>query len=88
MFIIKDINYFQPSTVVKNAILLKLKMLSWLFQSLDTERETEEEPDEGQQKPVKVKSDKPKPVSFSMSNRENMSSSTFKSLCQIQTRQT
>ncbi|XP_052096308.1 importin-13-like isoform X1 [Mytilus californianus] len=51
-----------PSTVVKNAILLKLKMLSWLFQSLDTEREKEEDVEEGQQKQVKVKSDKPKPV--------------------------
>ncbi|VDI21228.1 Hypothetical predicted protein [Mytilus galloprovincialis] len=51
-----------PSTVVKNAILLKLKMVSWLFQSLDTDREKEEDVEEGQQKTVKVKSDKPKPV--------------------------
>lgn len=60
--------YLQPSTVVKNAILLKLKMVSWLFQSLDTDREKEEDVEEGQQKTVKVKSDKPKPVSMTKFN--------------------
>lgn len=51
----------EPSTAVKNAILLKLKMLTWLFQSLDTEKEKEEDGEE-EVKPIKVKSDKPKPV--------------------------
>lgn len=52
----------EPSTAVKNAILLKLKMLTWLFQSLDTDREQVENGDDGEEKTVKVKSDKPKPV--------------------------
>lgn len=40
-------------------------MLTWLFQSLDTDREQVENGDDGEEKTVKVKSDKPKPVSMS-----------------------
>lgn len=50
----------EPSASVKNGLLLKLNMLSWLFASLDTERDTGEAEEPKQQ--VKVKSTGPKPV--------------------------
>lgn len=52
--------FFQPSASVKNGLLLKLNMLSWLFASLDTERDTGEVGEAGKQ--AKVKSMTPKPV--------------------------
>ena len=42
----------KPSAVNKNAILLKVNLLSWLFSSLDTEKESQ-----------KPNTDTPKPVS-------------------------
>ena len=51
---------FQPSASVKNGLLLKLNMLSWLFASLDTERDTGDSSEAGKQ--PKVKSTAPKPV--------------------------
>ena len=43
----------KPSAVNKNAILLKVNLLSWLFSSLDTEKESQ-----------KPNTDTPKPVSI------------------------
>jgi hypothetical protein len=48
---------------VKAGILLKVNMLSWLFASLDTERDTEDDVPTDAGAKVKVKSDQPKPVS-------------------------
>ena len=45
---------------MKNGLLLKLNMLSWLFASLDTERDTGDSSEAGKQ--PKVKSTAPKPV--------------------------
>ncbi|XP_053395746.1 importin-13-like [Mercenaria mercenaria] len=46
----------QPSSSVKNRLLLKINMLSWLFASLDTDREL------GGDKQAQFKSQGPKPV--------------------------
>ena len=55
------LDYFiQPSASVKNGLLLKLNMLSWLFACLDTDRDTDDTGEAGKQ--PKVKSVAPKPV--------------------------
>ncbi|XP_050405751.1 importin-13 [Patella vulgata] len=51
----------EPSAAIKPALQLKIDLISWLFASLDTEREPAE--DEGvESSPVKPSNDGPKPV--------------------------
>ena len=57
-FITLCLNQFQPSASVKNGLLLKLNMLSWLFASLDTERDS----GETEEPKVKAMASGPKPV--------------------------
>ncbi|ESO93597.1 hypothetical protein LOTGIDRAFT_189780 [Lottia gigantea] len=51
----------EPSMEIKPMLLLKINLLSWLFSSLDTDREPSED-DEGPPSPVKQPSNEPKPV--------------------------